>query len=160
MQRTVILGVLLITLAATGAAASEPRAVAQSPSADDLDFGAAAEQFNNNTAALPGFVKTLIGDQRINLHLTVDGQNETLGIVMEGIQIQNTSEEALDDPSLEVWLSEEAIRQIMESDAPIEEFSARLESGEISYQVNGTGNKVLFWITENLFKLAQVVGLA
>lgn len=160
MRRTVILGILLITFAATGAASSETRAVAQSPSPDEIDFGEAAEQFNNNTAVLPGFVKSLIGDQRINLHLTIDGQNETIAIVMEGIQIKNTSEEALDDPSLEVWLSQEAIRQIMESDAPVEEFSTKLQNGEIAYQVNGTGNKVMFWVARNLFKLAQVVGLS
>jgi len=92
--------------------------------------------------------------------MEVDGSNETIGVVMEGIKIKNASEEELDDPSLEVWLSEAAIRQIMESDAPIEEFSARLQSGEIAYQVNGTGNKAMFWVARNLLKLAQIVGLA
>lgn len=159
MRRTVILGILLVTLSTAGAGASEPVRVAQSPSAAQIDIEAAATQFNNNTAALPGFVKTLIGDQRINLHLTVDGENRTIGIVMEGIQIKNTSEQPLDSPSLEVWLSEQAIADIMQSNSPIEEFSAKLQSGEISYQVNGTGNKVLFWVTRNLLKLAQAVGL-
>lgn len=165
MQRTLLCTAVLLML--TGLAAGHagphtvPQGVAESSPADveDVNLSAAADAFNKNADVLPGFVQRLIGGQRINLHLETSETNETIGVVMDGILINRTTEQPLDSPSMEIWLSQTAINEIMASDQPVREFSAKLQSGEIDYKVNGTGNKVMFWLTRNLLRLADVLNL-
>lgn len=133
------------------------------------DVSQLKEQFNQNSEALPGFVQSLVGDQDINLYVGVGADtanqsdvntsgNYTLAVELEGLEIVDIREEPLEDPSLEIWVPQDELEKLLESDNPVGEFSRGLESGEIRYEVNGFTNTIKFAVVKGLFKLAGFFG--
>ncbi|MFB6204470.1 MAG: hypothetical protein ABEJ75_02395 [Candidatus Nanohaloarchaea archaeon] len=105
-----------------------------------------AEEFNNNTAKLPGIVRSLIGDQRINVEITRQGREDlVLGVVMKGVKIARINDTRVENPTLEVNTSMKTVESILNSANPARTLRAKLESGAIDYRVHGAFNRLKFF---------------
>ena len=90
--------------------------------------------YNNNTHLVPGFVKSLAGNARINLDIGMkDGSVMKVFIVTENGYITEFDKGSLNDPTAKAKTSEEVVRKIIASDDPVQEVQNAMKSGEISY---------------------------
>lgn len=115
-----------------------------------------------NTIDAPGLVNTLIGDQRIQLHLnlttpdntpdSVDDQ-QTLSVTTNGIQIEDIQTSTLDNPTLDIWAEQDAIETITAADSPFDSLQEQVKDGSIDYTVHGLLNKLRFGTAKLLFTL-------
>lgn len=110
---------------------------------EQTNFSEATDQINNQTSELPPFVKSLIGNQRINIYF--EDSDLTLGIVMDGSQVEDIVETSVENPSLEIWIGEGDIQAVVNSESPGQELVSRLKNGEIRYEVHGMVNRIKFF---------------
>jgi hypothetical protein len=94
--------------------------------------------YNNNTHLVPGFIKNLVGNARINLDVEMkDGSVMKVYIVTENTYITEFEKGTLNDATAKAKTNEEVVRRIVASDNPVQEVQNAMKSGEISY--NGVG---------------------
>jgi hypothetical protein len=135
-----LLGVFLILL--PGLAAAE---VTQ----QDLDQF--REVANSNTDKIPDFVETLVGNQNINIHL--EDTNQTVSIQTTGTAVAEASFDSWNNPTLVVWTEEATVQELMNSTTPRTDLEQALESGDISYEVNGLVNQLKFFFAQTIIGL-------
>lgn len=91
-------------------------------------------EYNNNLEYVPGFVKTIFGNEIINI--SVNRNNEqiiNLGIETEDGKITKLSN--ITSPyTMNVWLNEETFEKILKSDNQIDTLKESLDNKEINYQ--------------------------
>lgn len=100
--------------------------------------------YNNNTDKVPGAVKSLIGGQRINLHI----EDQTYSMEMKKAKIESLEKGELENPSLEVWADQEDVEQLNNSDNPGQELRKKLNNGDIKYKKYGFVNRIRFAVFE------------
>jgi len=127
------------------------------------------ESFNNRTSELPGWLNPLIGKQRINTYIVSSADLEavqqdkdanitpvmTLGVEMSGKTMERLRDGALSDPTIEVWVSRNDLKEAAESDTPVKTLRSKVQSGEIVYRVHGFINRLRI---EILRKALDAVG--
>jgi hypothetical protein len=95
------------------------------------------EIYNSGIDNAPGVVKTLLGDEKIQVVVTMaDGTVLMAGIETKNAVIVNVIEGEIEDPTIVVEASEDAVTRIYESDDPVTAFEEAKKEGEIS--VRGT----------------------
>lgn len=148
MKRIVLLLALTgLFITATAAQISESDVPAD-PSVHQLQQY--AEIYNNNTDKVPGFVRSIVGDQTINLHY----ENSTYGVEMNDMQVENVTT-PYNQSSLEVWVDRKDIVEVANANNSVDELRTKLDNDEITYKEHGVANKVKF----GLFRAAQRLGL-
>lgn len=96
-----------------------------------------AEIYNSGVANAPEVVKALLGDERIQVEITgADGTALMAGLETENAVIVNAVEGEIEDPTIVVEATEDAITRIYEADDPVTAFEEAKNEGEIS--VRGT----------------------
>ncbi len=108
-------------------------------SLDDLD----GVKDTLNSIAMPGFVVGLFGNDRINLEVTrADFSVAFLGIVTADGKITEIQDSFLDEPTLNVFTTEQTMEDVFSAGDPFGVLSDALDSGDISYEAVTFGNKV------------------
>jgi len=87
---------------------------------------------------LPGFSKTLFGDERINLEIG----NLILGIVTKEGEFVSVSQEKLENPTINAKTDQETIVRIKTSNSPLAAFRNALNEDKVTYSAVGLGNKI------------------
>lgn len=106
----------------------------------DLDM--IKEQFNLNLDQVPRFVKSMFGNERMNIFInTGEGEREFYVVTKKG-SILELKEGSLDDPSLDMWSDQETIDRISESENPTTELRSALKSKEIRYETHAVPTKI------------------
>jgi plastocyanin len=94
---------------------------------------------------LPRGMRSLFGDQRVNIFITLDSEGEEIhGLVTQNGVITDFSNEELDKPTLIVKSSESVILNIMSADNIVNELQSALRDGRITYRAVGIINKIKF----------------
>jgi pectin methylesterase-like acyl-CoA thioesterase len=120
--------VLILTLAL----ASTP---ASSLTFDSIQHG--VDIYNSGVENAPGVVKTLLGDERIQVEIArADGTFLMAGLETKNAVIVGTIEGEIENPTIVVEAEEEAITRVYESDDPVAAFQEAKDQGKIS--VRGT----------------------
>lgn len=135
MRKLILIVCILLTVSAASAiTASE---IPEKPSEQEINR--VVEVYNNNTEKVPGFVGNIVGGQDINL----DYENETYGIEMKNLEIEEVRE-PFNKSSLDVWVEKEDIVEVANATSPQKELREKLDEGEIRYEEKGIVNKIKF----------------
>ncbi|MFP4654373.1 MAG: hypothetical protein ACLFMM_01635 [Methanohalobium sp.] len=113
--------------------------------------------YNQHTEMVPGFVKSLVGNEEI-LVLIEKNNNDTLLIkaVTENAEItqfDKIENESQMNPTVKVTTNEETVHSLMNSDDPIETFKQLREDGKLDIEPVGVTKKAVFWVSERIFNL-------
>lgn len=93
--------------------------------------------YNSGVENAPGVVKTLLGDERIQVEIIrADGTKLMAGLETENAVIVNATEGEIEDPTMVVEAEEEAVMGVYQADDPVAAFEEAEKKGEIS--VRGT----------------------
>ena len=110
------------------------------------DLNTFVELYNGNIDRAPGFVKSLFGDQELNVHIAMDdGSQLFFGLQTEDAVIVS-SNEGFEEPTMKVYTSESAINSIANAESPADELQAALDDGRIEFEGVTFGSKVKLFI--------------
>ncbi|MFB6242046.1 MAG: hypothetical protein ABEJ36_04585 [Candidatus Nanosalina sp.] len=105
-------------------------------------------QFNKNTDRIPGFVGSLIGDQTIAINLSNVEKDrgllkeDVIGIKMDGLKISEIQWGAFNETTLKIWIDQEDVNTLMESNQPLQDLKQMLKNGDIRYETYTFTNKI------------------
>lgn len=105
------------------------------------------EQLNAELSGkeIPSPINKILGDERVNLHFELsDGNNVILGMITEDDRFSSLKIGELDNPSLNVYTTEEVIKSLETSENPFLTFQTALQEGKIRYEPVGIINKIKF----------------
>ncbi len=102
---------------------------------------------------LPAPLGTLFGNQRVIVHLSVNGTEETLSLVTENNKVTSVTAGEVDNPTLRGWISEEALAEIINSKNPSLALQKSLDREEIRYEAVGFFNKIKFSVVSVFARL-------
>lgn len=134
---TAFLAVMLVTSAA-----------AQDVRLDEQEMDQAQDFMNRFSEDLPGFLQSVLGDQRINANIEDGNETVVYSAETEGMTVQNLSDERLEDPTLVVNTSVSTIEDVYESNNTAEEVRQKFNEGEITYESRGLVNQIMTFVME------------
>jgi hypothetical protein len=121
----------IFVLAAALAATAPASAIAF----EDIQHG--VEVYNLGAENAPDILKTLLGDERVQIEISKsEGTVLMVGLETKGGVVVNTTKGEIEDPTIVVNATEDAITRVCESGAPVAAFQEAQARGEIS--VRGT----------------------
>ncbi len=106
----------------------------------------AAERLNSANEDLRTSVKTLMGEQRVNLEV---GQI-SLKVEMKGIGIRSMEEGSFPEPTVEASTNRQTLKAVLTAEDTYKELKKRLKSGDIEYKGRGLGNQLRFLLLKPL----------
>lgn|GEM_PF-1525467 len=90
--------------------------------------------YNNNTHLVPGFLKFLVGNSRVNLEIEMnDGSTMETYFVTQNAYVTEFEKGRLPDATGKAKTREDTVRKILASEDPIKEIQNAIQAGEISY---------------------------
>ena len=108
----------------------------------EADLADIKEKFNLNLDKIPRFVKSMFGNERMNIHVDQEGETKEFSAVTSKGKILLLEEGSLEDRTLDVWVSQETIDRISSSDDPVEELRTALQKKEIQYETYAMPTKI------------------
>lgn len=120
-----------------------------------LDIEKEAEKiktvFNDNIDQVPGIVITLFGDEQINVHVSdvkeiSQGSDVILGVSMQDGLIESVKEGELENPTMNAYLTEETLLELLWSTDPFNDLSIALDEGKVTYKAVTFGGKIKYGI--------------
>jgi len=117
------------------------------------------EAYNNQSSKVPGFVGNIVGGETVNINLKSNQSSETIGAEFKGVEIENISESRYEDYTLEVNVTDTAIKTVVESEQPFKELRNQLQSENIEYETRSVSAGIKVKIFETLNSLASMIGL-
>lgn len=94
-----------------------------------------ATDIESSVASLPGIVKTIIGNIRVNVQF----EGMTIGIVLEEGKVTEINNEEISDPTFLMTISDNVFTSINEGELNVK---ASVKSGDISYKGLGFFGKM------------------
>jgi hypothetical protein len=150
---------ILVLLLPISMATAQETTQTQEQSEDELykQLKSNISVFNQHTDMIPGFVKSLVGNEEI-LVIIEKSNNDTLLIeaVTENAEItrfEKITNKTQSDPTVKVTTNEETVRSLMDSDNPVETFKKVRDEGKLDIEPVGGMKKVVFWVAEQVFNL-------
>ena len=99
--------------------------------------------YNPNVHRIPGFVKALFGNEKINAYITLnDGSVLRIGAQTKNGEVVEFQPNEISNPTMIVYTTERTIRGIIDSPVPIRAFQEALAKGDITYRGVGVKTKV------------------
>ena len=99
------------------------------------DIQHAVDIYNSGMENAPEVVKTLLGDERVQIEITKsDGTFLLAGLETKDGVVVNTTEGEIEDPTIVVNATEDAITGVIESDNPVAAFEEAKGNGEITIE--------------------------
>jgi hypothetical protein len=95
------------------------------------------EKYNSNLDKIPNFVKSVLGNERINAELLSAEGNRQYGIVMNEGAIASIGTGFLENPTLEIKASKSTIKSILQADNQLNQLEYALDNDEITYDAIG-----------------------
>lgn len=107
---------------------------------ESLDLEKLVATYNDNLDKVPGFVKNIFGNEKINLY--IDGEL-FLGLAGEGGKIVEYKKGGVDKPTMNVYTTSDTIDKLIDEDKNLLE---AVKDKSIQYQGVGFINKIKFGI--------------
>ncbi len=105
---------------------------------ESLDLDKLVETYNQNLKKVPGFVKNIFGNEKINLY--IDGEL-FVGLAGEGGKIVEYKKGGLDKPTMKVFTTSDTIDKLMDGDKTLLE---AVKDKSVSYEGIGFVSKIKF----------------
>jgi hypothetical protein len=123
------------------------------------DIKEGVEIYNQNVDKIP-FIKSLIGEERINCEISLDDGNVLVyGIETgKGAKVISFEVAEISDPTMNVYTSESTIRTIMNAEDPVSAFQDAFKIGAIKLEGVGLLNKLkvdVMGIATNIYGFIQ-----
>ena len=114
--------------------------------------------YNENVDNLPGFIKRISGNERINLEIVLEnGSTLRIGVVTEDGRITEFSKGRISEPTVKAWTGEEVARRIINSEDPMSTGINALKMGEIKYSGVGFRKSLKVFAVKIVIKVYRVV---
>lgn len=114
----------------------------------DENINSLIAEYNENISdQLPSALINTFGNERINAEIS----GETIGVVLEDGKILELQKGPVENPTLEIEVSEEAINSLLSQETPEESFALAqelLKSKEIDYRGVGFFSRIKFAIVK------------
>ena len=111
------------------------------------DLQSLADQYNSNLDKVPGIIKTVAGNERANLHISYpDGDEDIIGLVMKDGKMENVSDGAVENPTLNFYTKGENVDKILKADDPFLEAGKSFSRNEVVYSGVGLFDKIKVWL--------------
>ena len=119
------------------------------------DLKQQVDLYNQNVDGIP-FVKSFIGEERIRCEISLnDGTELIIGITTdEDAKITSFEKGEISDPTINASTNENTVRTIMNSDDPVSAFQDALDSGAITFEGVGLGDKIKVGVMKVVLKIA------
>ncbi len=93
--------------------------------------------YNNRIDQAPGVLKGILGNEKVNIDIIRnDGSVLRTGFVVESARIEDVVEGGLNDSTISVVTTENAIGKIKSSDDPVAEFQKERDLGQVRIEGN------------------------
>jgi len=122
-------------------------AVADPPIDESLyqDLKSSVPIANKLSSQFPAIFKSMFGNERMNLYITTNNHRTLkIGVITEDMNISTFQIGEIEDPTINVLLTETTARNIMYADNPVDAFNNALKRGEIVYEAIGFIKKLKF----------------
>lgn len=127
---------------------------------DDMD--SKITEYNDNVDYVPSYLKTLLGDEVIQLAIVTDEGDELyVKVVTEDgyiTEFNETDEDEDIDASMLVAANEATVRTVIKSSDPLDEFVAAKDNGEILVETVGLVNTVQYTVANMIMKVSTLFG--
>jgi hypothetical protein len=101
------------------------------------------DTYNSRIDNAPDVLKGLLGDERVNINITRnDGSVLSTGFVVEKARIEDVVDGGVDDPTITVVTTENAIDNIKSSDNPITAFQEERDVGQVRIEGKSFASRV------------------
>ena len=102
---------------------------------------------------LPAPIGTLFSNERVNLHVTLTTEQvAVVGVVTENAFVTEIQKDGVAHPTLNVYVTQEVLEEIQESDNQAASLREALDENKITYKAVGFFKKIKFSFL-SLFKL-------
>lgn len=116
------------------------------------------QKYNAQTEQVPKFLGKIVGGETLNIQIQGENNTRKLGIEFKNVRIKEIKRGELENPSLEVNVSQTAIRNIEESEKPYKELRNQMNEKEITYETKKVSTSIKFTIVNNISRIASALG--
>lgn len=115
---------------------------------ESINLTSLKNTYNENTARVPEFLGSLIGDQNIAINLSnIENdqgmlEEDIIGIKTDGKNISDIRWGDYNETTLKIWINQEDVNQLMETDQPLQTLKEMLKNGDVRYETYTLANKV------------------
>jgi hypothetical protein len=96
------------------------------------------DAYNNNIDKAPAILKSIFGDEKINMNITRDdGSLFRAGMEVVNARIERTVDGGWNDPTIIITTTESAINNVRRSNDPIAAFQEQRDLGQINFEAKG-----------------------
>lgn len=119
------------------------------------DAESLVDTYNQNIENIP-VITSFIGEERIRCKISLnDGAELIIGITTdEDAKITSFEKGEISDPTINASTNENTVRTIMNSDDPVSAFQDALDSGAITFEGVGLGDKIKVGVMKVVLKIA------
>ena len=119
------------------------------------DAESLVDTYNQNIENIP-VITSFIGEERIRCKISLnDGTELIIGITTdEDAKITSFEKGEISDPTINASTNENTVRTIMNSDDPVSAFQDALDSGAITFEGVGLGDKIKVGVMKVVLKIA------
>ena len=109
---------------------------------DDPEAG--KTEYNNNIEGVPKSVKSLIGNEVVEVNVISENESRRIILFMKNAMIDSYSLEDSEEVTLVVNANEDAVNRILGSNERVAEFKQALKDKEVTYKSKGFFKKLKF----------------
>jgi hypothetical protein len=111
--------------------------------------------YNQNIENIP-VITSLIGEERIRTEISLNDETKLIiGITTDAdAKITSFEKGEISDPTIRAYTNESTVRTIMNSDDPVSAFQDALDSGAITFEGVGLGDKIKVGVMKVVVKIA------
>ncbi len=119
------------------------------------DAESLVDTYNQNIENIP-VITSFIGEERIRCKISLNDETELIiGITTdEDAKITSFEKGEISDPTINASTNENTVRTIMNSDDPVSAFQDALDSGAITFEGVGLGDKIKVGVMKVVLKIA------
>ncbi|MBO8181293.1 MAG: hypothetical protein H0Z28_00700 [Archaeoglobus sp.] len=93
------------------------------------------DEYNENVNAVPGMIKSIIGNERINIEIArEDGTTLVVGAVTRDAYVAEFTEGGISNPTIRAWTTEKVVREIIGSNDIVNAAMDAINSGDVNYE--------------------------
>ncbi|MBP1909455.1 hypothetical protein [Methanolobus bombayensis] len=134
--------------------------VASADIVSDLEIK--VNEYNENSEYLPSYLKSLLGDEVIKLVIVTDAGDEVYVKAVTENAYVTTFEEVTEDTEFDATMiigtSESTVRNVINSETPLETFIEAKDNGDIVIEPVGIMNNVTYTVANVVLKISQLLG--
>jgi hypothetical protein len=106
--------------------------------------------YNNNLGKVPWIVKQIIGNERINVYITMNNQEViTVSGTTQNAKIISAQEGLIEDPTLNIYVTENTINRLRSKEITVQQ---AIETKEIKYESQRITTSIKTWFARRILK--------